>query len=653
MGNIASIGATGKITRQQLLDSTRDNREFTNKIFKIMIDRLTPADILELSDSGKCSKYVFLMAQSIGKIFDDLRIIPKKDAASGVVYYQKIDQLIKPTDEGNKRKTRELCLIIAYFNIRLFQIFGALALSIIDDPSAGAVLGSLYSGAMKDRMYTFEQKEPAKMSGFWGAPVARPGSKPTMIGGSVDEEFFTGIAKTKFKIFKDILDGPLELVIDSDRKIKEAYKFQGSEIYLFFDSNIRTSNNLYYNDGDNTCYCTMNIAVYPPAGERPSGYQPGYPPGYQQGYQQGYPPGYQQGYQSRHTSDTFTRIRVTLNSYKYINKNIDREKFKEIDNSMSRLSSEFTVVTDLTDWRIEDSTNTQFITKLKKEFYKKIFEYVKRSIPNLNLSRTDDYKTSYGSSSDSYSYTESSASDKALKTRYIVDTIKQIASGNSTSFCVARALQLIDARSVLVPKPSMVTSSVCKKTPAGLPRSVPTTRLTDVPGIQALDQLYFKSQLKEDGKRDFIPDDNYVKFLDDMRKVFNDRAPTSLKGLDSIPAKSLDECSRDAIEKYLFINDPKKISNIMAYVNTLFGIQSNHTKAVINFFKTKLFLIKKTDKGTSIDIHPALLTGDLNELEKVSKDARTLLVSYYSNCESKYQEGLKVVLEGKKYTIGR
>jgi hypothetical protein len=136
-----------------------------------------------------------------------------------------------------------------------------------------------------------------------------------------------------------------------------------------------------------------------------------------------------------------------------------------------------------------------------------------------------------------------------------------------------------------------------------------------------------------------------------MRKVFNDKASTTLKGPESIPAKSPDDCGRDAIEKYLFISDPKKIRDIMAYVNTLFGIQSNHTQAVVNFFKTKLFLIKKTDKGTSIDIHPALLTGDLNELEKVSKEARNLLVNYYSGCETKYQEGLKIVLEGKKYKL--
>jgi hypothetical protein len=262
MGNLVSSG-TGKITRQQLLDSTRDNREFTNKIFKVMLDKITPTDILELSDSGKCSKYVFLMAQSIGKIFDDLRILPKKDSTTGVVYYQQVDQLTKPKDEGDKRRARELCLIIAYFNIRLFQIFGALALSIIDDPSAGAVLGSLYSGVSGDRMYTFEQKEPGRR-GLWGGPIVRPGSRPALIGGSVNDAFFTGITKTKFKIFKDILDGPDDLVVDSDIKIREACKFQDSDIYLFFDS--RSTKNLYYNDSNNYYYCTMNITVYPPGG---------------------------------------------------------------------------------------------------------------------------------------------------------------------------------------------------------------------------------------------------------------------------------------------------------------------------------------------------------------------------------------------------
>jgi len=639
MGNLVSSGV-GKITRQQLLDSTRDNRDFTNKIFKVMLDKITPTDILELSDSAKCSKYVFLMAQSIGKIFDDLRILPKKDSTTGIVYYQQVDTLVKPKDESDKKRARELCLIIAYFNIRLFQIFGALTLSIIDDPSAGAVLGSLYISASADRMYTFEQKEPRR-SGLWGGPVVRPGSRPALIGGAVDEGFFSGITKSKFKIFKDILDGPDELIVDSDIKIKEACKFIDSDIYLYFDS--RSPRNLYYNDSNNYYYCTMNITVYPPGGAAIPAYPGAYPGVYPGAYHGYYAP------PPRPAGDTFTRIKVNLTNYKYITTDIESRTLEELNKRINRLTSEFTVVTDLTDWRIEDSTHTQFMTKLKTEFYRKVAAEVKRLIPSANISVSDDRGPRFGAVR---GLSESSSADKALKTKYMVDTIKQISSGNNVSFCVARALQLIDARSVLVPKPTTVTSSVCKKNPAGLGKSIPVSKLTDVPGIQALDQLYYKSQLKDDGKRDFMTDESYISFLDAMIKAFNTKG-APVKSLDAISTKSLEECGREAAEKYLFISDPKKIKDIMAYVNSLFGIQLNHTRAVIDFFKNKLFLIQKSDKGISIDIHPSLLSGDLNELEKVSKEARKLLVDYYSGCEAKYQEGLRVVLEGRKYTVSR
>jgi hypothetical protein len=626
MGNLVSSG-TGSITRQQLLDSTRDNREFTNKIFKVMLDKITPTDILELSDSGKCSKYVFLMAQSIGKIFDDLRIVPKKDSTTGVVYYQLVDQLTKPKDEGDKRRARELCLTIAYFNIRLFQIFGALTLSIIDDPSAGAVLGSLYVRDMADKMYTFEQREPRK--GFWDQPV-RPGSRPALIGGAVDDDFFSGLTKSRFKIFKNILDGPEQITIED--RIITALRFNGSTIYLFFDG----SKNLYYNDGDNNYYCFMSISVYPRA--YPRAYPGAYPGAY--GAYGAYPEPYK--------NDEIQRIKINLSSYQYKNNTLSSTELATINRALSRIVSEFTVITDINgiEWQ-EDKTNKSLINKLKDEFYRKITTEVKKVV-NITLS---DYRDSRSNGLRDLS--ESSSSDKILKTKYIVDTIKQISSGNSVSLCVARALQLIDARSVLVPKPTGVTSSVCKIKPAGLERSIPTGRLTDVPGIQALDQLHYTGQLRTDGKRDFVPDTDYVSFLDIMRKAFNEKTPATVKTLDGISAKTPEECGRDAAEKYLYINDPKKIRDIMAYVNNLFAIQSNHTLAVINFFKTKLFLIKKTDKGTSIDIHPSLLSGDLNELEKVSKDARKLLVNYYSGCENKYQEGLRVVLEGKKYTPSR
>ena len=103
-----------------------------------MLAKITPEDLMKLSKSQMCSSYVFLMADSIGKLFEDLRIRPKKDRDSGVVFFQKVDTL-----RASSGESRQLCLIIAYYYVRIFQIFGALAMTVLDDPSAGAILGVL------------------------------------------------------------------------------------------------------------------------------------------------------------------------------------------------------------------------------------------------------------------------------------------------------------------------------------------------------------------------------------------------------------------------------------------------------------------------------------------------------------------------------
>jgi hypothetical protein len=144
MGNLIGKSASGVlgggITRTELLRSTENSRDFTNKLFQVMISKtgLTPEDFLRLGRSQECKKFIFLMANSIGALFRELQIRPKQDKDSGIIYFQRMDSILSETPES-----KSLCLIIAYFYIRIFQIFGALAMTVLDDPSAGQVIGAL------------------------------------------------------------------------------------------------------------------------------------------------------------------------------------------------------------------------------------------------------------------------------------------------------------------------------------------------------------------------------------------------------------------------------------------------------------------------------------------------------------------------------
>lgn len=78
------------------------------------------------------------MADALGRVFQDLRIAPKSDRSTGVLLFEKVDKLQTATPQS-----RDLCIIVAYFYIRIFQIFAALAMTVLDDPGAGQVLGAI------------------------------------------------------------------------------------------------------------------------------------------------------------------------------------------------------------------------------------------------------------------------------------------------------------------------------------------------------------------------------------------------------------------------------------------------------------------------------------------------------------------------------
>ncbi len=186
------------ITREQLLRSTANNREFINNLFKIMMEKLTPEDVLKLGRSQTCTNFVFMMADSIGQLFDDLRIRPSRKGDSGIILFEKVDTLKKKTAEH-----RELCLFVAYFFIRIFQIFGAVAMTILDDPGAGQVLGAARFGV---------GAPPAPPRGLFGPaqPKRLPGERGAWLGvGGAEQKHFLAGKSREFLPIRELLDEPV------------------------------------------------------------------------------------------------------------------------------------------------------------------------------------------------------------------------------------------------------------------------------------------------------------------------------------------------------------------------------------------------------------------------------------------------------------
>lgn len=606
MGAGASQFTGSRITRQQLLTSTQTSRDFMNKLFQAMLKDLTPEDFMKLGKTQTCSSFVFLMADSIDKLFLDLRIRPSKDKRSGVVYFQKIDELKKQTKDS-----KELCLVIAYFYIRIFQIFGALALSILDDPSAGAVLGVLKYQAPVGR--------PQGL--FARQPIHIPGRKVVMVGGALDTSFDT-VEQRKYRYLKDILEDPTSFSLPGGRA-RKAFVFSSQSDLILIPE--RLEQNLVFKIGNET-YVLAKFE-FPLA-----------------------------------VKDGIYTSNIILKGFAVLDTSLDAEMLKKVNMFMRSIKpSTFKINSvDKSTWALTDGTSLedklvqelQKVARLKDEFVSNPERAVAKRglVPGAILPGARPGVAA----GDAFV-------KKPLQTEYIIQAIKGMAGYKTTSFCVARALQLLDAQSQYTPRPTDATSYVCMPKFDALPTAVPEAgrAVTSIPGLRALDSLYYMNPHL--GPSDEVvlakAEPDYAQFLTAIQGLFGKEAGTTkLTDLDSVIARSPTACA-DAAKHYLKIQDPAAIQRIQGVVGQLFGRQLEHTKKVISFFQTTLFLIKKGRDpttgatGSYIEIHPRLLQGGIDELAKVSKVARELLIDYYKGCESLYQKGIQEVLASKKVVI--
>ena len=95
-----------------------------------------------------------------------------------------------------------------------------------------------------------------------------------------------------------------------------------------------------------------------------------------------------------------------------------------------------------------------------------------------------------------------------------------------------------------------------------------------------------------------------------------------------------------------------QVNNVYSVVNNLYKIQLEHAAKCGAIFKL-LFDIQR-DKSVGgryrISLSNNIIQKGFPEIERINYLARNVLVQYYSNCESKYLEGMKLVLENRPRT---
>jgi hypothetical protein len=621
MGASASI-ARG-MSRQELLQSTAKPREFTNKLFQVLLTKLTPEDFLKLANPKECSTFIFTMANAISKVFDDLMIRPTKDPRTGVILFQKVSTLQERTKDS-----RDLCLFVAYFYIRIFQIFGALALTVLDDPGAGQTIGALrYDEPQAPRPGFFGQRQPQRI----------PGARGAYLVGGAGREYFTGEKSRKLYPIRESFENPV--FEGTGGKQRFAFPLVGYPDVMWIPSRVEggKDQNLRQDLGSTRIYANIDLSV------------------------------------PKRTAE-LTKYTVKISNFRLYESGIQEIQLQSANKRIGGYFQTFTISSPdggQTWYADGSSLSDRIVGALEKgrNLIHELLDHPERTLKDLAIPKAQRQELGFGADqrvAGQQTYARDPFASAELENRYLLRTLKAIigqGDGQKTvPFCVARALQLLDAEALASPGLKPMKSYICS-TKFSLPSSAPTSdqKLSSMEGLKATDQLY-KTSIKHDEKGSTKVDVEdmaaYKEFLTTLQGLFGRPGTSSPSRLDDILAKRPPEvCAQMGVKQYLQIQDPAAIKKIVGVIQAMYGKQMEHTKAVMKFYQTRLFQVAQiknpaTGQPTQyVEIHPAILKGGIDELAKVSAEARNILIQYYSQCEKMYQDGIKMIVAAKKVGV--
>lgn len=128
-------------------------QDLVNTIFRWMMEQMDTNDLLKLANPKYCKEYVFLTKEVLDRFMRQIQLEPKL-GSKNVLYFQSVKQLTFSDEATQKvlpaqKEYRDaLCSQLAFFTVRLFQVFGALSLTVIDSlPEASPSLVDIRAAA--------------------------------------------------------------------------------------------------------------------------------------------------------------------------------------------------------------------------------------------------------------------------------------------------------------------------------------------------------------------------------------------------------------------------------------------------------------------------------------------------------------------------
>jgi hypothetical protein len=630
MGAGQSISST--LTRQKVFELTRDTRGLMDVLLEYMLKEITVRDFLALSNPTECKKYVIFLANNLYKHFYELQIVPIKDK-KGVIAFRPVKELVNPP-ENQESDRQSLCLTLAYFYTRIFQIYGALALTVIDDSKF-----MMESGIIP----------------IYGDTTQRgllpPGYRPYVTSGGAVERDDTGTIPASSLGNFNFLRGFLYNTKDTTKGYLTRYYGEGeSRGEIYFLPKIQEVNEFGrpVSLTDNTSETKLQKGLFF------IGYT---------------------GAKKYATLEAYSKVEGIGGDTKFI---FGKFKYFEKDSTVPKtieLGSDVLTHKSITIQRERptgiraafiysikgsDKTITNFFTELLS----KVVIHLKK-ITEGNVVTT---------STSGIIISETGTADELKLARIVQNLTKTKPLGH----CLARALQLLQTSPI---RDSAAVSYICKarffeqtttsstgtkivSSRSGIPD--PGSSLDTSPGLAALSQLFYDTVLigtpkivigTKPGPTGKSSLQEYMEFMKVMGRLFGDNkfaSPSTpgydenLKlGLKAIHNKRDSEICQSTTGT---IPIPKNVvQNVYDIVNQMYKTQVVHAAECGKIIRL-LFDIQR-DKSSGryrISLSDNIIKKGFPEIERINFRARSLLVDYYSTCEMKYLQGVKIIIDAKR-----
>lgn len=625
MGSGSSIALSYPVKdHEDLYKRTEQYRTLISDIFNYMLYQLDVNDFLQLSTQGGCKKYVLFMANNLQYFFHQMRVDVSSDK-HGILAFQKSSVLENPTGDAALEK-QTLCLALSYYYTRIFQIYAALAITLMDDISAlektstdvkRTLIGTTQyimnpPPGHKREVLTVSAEKMKQFGGFAGVDMGNfEFVSPFLTDNKQDKGFVskyrTGDTKTDAVIF-------FKPTTDQWGRVRDIRNTpQSKSLYetAIFNILIESVSNLY---------STLEIRANKIDG-----------------------------------ADNKIRFGISKLSFRKKGMTYDTSIYniQSLPEIGDNISTSFTVIISLQEadsskkYVIENSDES--IEKYFNRLFLKLVPALKRQI------------------SDKTEYTSESKDPDELQTGYLKYTMENRPIGH----CIARGMQILSSLQQDSFGKAFFTSSVCKvkffksvKSVDGERKGLPEAGKSIAESTPFKTALYFFADTIAFGSPKLLhsPESiqmykgSYLKMLSLMEgpakvQEVGEKIVSSSNPMKEFPFSGIKNkrdmktgYCRDYMDTDIKLDETQGRAIKNDYVLKLFEKQFKHAEECGKIF-AQLFYHKRNGNHVEIALSENIQRGGIPEINRINAIVRGLLLDYYVGCEEIYHDGMRAVIQ--------